>query len=109
MKGTSPSKASREQLELRFTATEYQDGEVKLFINSTERGNHDHRNHWSRSGKERLRVQGMGESGKPELARPKVPRSKLLKLIAGLLPCLIGMEAFSGAHHWAKVFVAFGH
>jgi len=51
----------------------------------------------------------MGESGKPELARPKVPRSKLLKLIAGLLPCLIGMEAFSGAHHWAKVFVAFGH
>jgi hypothetical protein len=45
MKGTSPSKASREQLELRFTATEYQDGEVKLFINSTERGNH-----WAAAG-----------------------------------------------------------
>ena len=40
-------------------------------------------------------VHGVGESGKPELVRPEVPRAKLLELIAGLPPCLIGMEACS--------------
>jgi transposase len=30
-------------------------------------------------------------------------------LIAGLPPCLIGMEACSGAHHCAREFTAFGH
>ena len=54
-------------------------------------------------------VHGVGDSGKPELVRPEVPRAKLLELIAGLPPCLIGMEACSGAHHWAREFTAFGH
>lgn len=42
-------------------------------------------------------VHGVNESGKAELVRPEVPRAKLLELIANLPPCLIGMEACSGA------------
>jgi transposase len=54
-------------------------------------------------------VHGVDESGKPALVRPEVPRAKLLELIAHLPPCLIGMEAWSGAHHWAREFAKFGH
>ena len=35
-------------------------------------------------------VHGVDETGKPALVRPEVPRTKLLELIAMLLPCLIG-------------------
>lgn len=54
-------------------------------------------------------VHGVDEAGKPALVRPSVPRAKLLELIAALPPCLIGMEACSGAHHWAREFAQFGH
>ena len=54
-------------------------------------------------------VHGVGPSGKPELLRPEVRRGKLLELIANLPPCLIGMEACSGAHYWAREFQKFGH
>ena len=30
-------------------------------------------------------------------------------MVAHLPPCLIGMEACSGAHHWAREFSRFGH
>lgn len=54
-------------------------------------------------------VHGINEAGKPELVRPSVPRAKLHELIASLPPCTVAMEACSGAHHWARVFVAHGH
>ena len=54
-------------------------------------------------------VHGVNESGKPELLKPKVPRDQLLPLIANLPACLIGMEACSGAHHWARQFQQYGH
>ena len=54
-------------------------------------------------------VHGVDEAGKPALVRPEVPRAKLMELIANLAPCLIGMEACSGAHHWAREFARFGH
>ena len=54
-------------------------------------------------------VHCVDESGKPALVRPEVPRAKLLELIANLPPCLIGMEACSGTHHWAREFAGFGH
>lgn len=38
-----------------------------------------------------------------------VTRSKLLEVVAGLPPCVIGMEASMGAHHWARQFAQFGH
>lgn len=35
-------------------------------------------------------VHGVDEAGKPALVGPCVPRKKLLELIAGLSPCVIG-------------------
>ena len=54
-------------------------------------------------------VHGVNDSGKPVLVKPKVSRADLLPLIANLPPCVIGMEACSGAHHWARQFRQHGH
>lgn len=54
-------------------------------------------------------VHGVNEAGRAELIKPKVPRDQLPELIANLPPCLIGMEACSGAHHWARQFRQHGH
>ena len=54
-------------------------------------------------------VHGVNESGHAELVKPKIYRDQLLPLIANLPPCTIGMEACSGAHHWARLFRAHGH
>ena len=54
-------------------------------------------------------VHGVDENGKAALIKPKVLREQLLLLIAQLSPCLIGMEACSGAHHWARLFRTYGH
>ena len=54
-------------------------------------------------------VHGVDEFGKGMLVRPNVRRDQLLELIATLPPCVIGMEACSGAHHWARAFAGFGH
>lgn len=54
-------------------------------------------------------LHGVNEAGRPELLRPAVPRAKLLEVVAALPPCTIGMEACTGAHHWARLFEAHGH
>jgi transposase len=54
-------------------------------------------------------VHGVDDSGKAVLVKPKVSREHLLALIVQLPPCVIGMEACSGAHHWARQFRAHGH
>jgi transposase len=54
-------------------------------------------------------VHGVDEAGKATLLKPKVARDQLVALIAQLPPYLIGMEACSGAHHWARVFAQHGH
>jgi len=54
-------------------------------------------------------VHGVDEHGKPALVRSSVARARLHALIASLPPCTIGMEACSGAHHWARPFSAAGH
>lgn len=41
--------------------------------------------------------------------RPAVSRDKLAELVCALPPCTIGMEACSGAHHWARLFESAGH
>jgi len=41
--------------------------------------------------------------------RRSVSRAKLLELIAQLPPCLIGLEACSGAHEWARRWACLGH
>ena len=54
-------------------------------------------------------VHGVDDNGKPTLVKPKLSREHLLPLIAQLPPCVIGMEACSGAHHWARLFRQHGH
>lgn len=54
-------------------------------------------------------LHGVDATGKPVLVRPSVPRGRLLELVAAMPPCLVGMEACSGAHHWARLFQAHGH
>lgn len=54
-------------------------------------------------------VHGVDANGKAVLIKPKVTRSALPGLIASLPPCVIGMEACSGAHYWARLFRQYGH
>ena len=54
-------------------------------------------------------VHGVDGAGKPALQRPSVACGKLAEVVCSLPPCLIGMEACSGAHHWARLFTAHGH
>lgn len=54
-------------------------------------------------------VHGVDENGRAVLVKPRVARDRLLDLVVQLPPCLIGMEACSGAHHWARLFRAHGH
>lgn len=51
---------------------------------------------------------GMNKHGKV-LVRKTLSRKKLLPFIAQCPPCLIGMEACSGAHHWGREFSKLGH
>ena len=39
----------------------------------------------------------------------KLSRSGIVKFLAGVEPCLIGMEACGSAHYWARTFRAMGH
>lgn len=51
---------------------------------------------------------GTDKHGKVVL-RKTVNRGKLLSVIAQCPPCLIGLEACSGAHYWAREFEKLGH
>ena len=39
----------------------------------------------------------------------QVSRAKLLSTLANIPPCLVGMEACSSSHYWAREIEAFGH
>ncbi len=54
-------------------------------------------------------IHGVDATGKAVLIRPRVPRDKLLEVLAALPPCVIGMEACSGAHEWARQLKELGH
>jgi transposase len=54
-------------------------------------------------------VHGVNVSGAVQLRQPKVARARLNELVATLPACTIGIEACSGAHHWARLFAAHGH
>ena len=51
---------------------------------------------------------GMDKHGKVIL-RKTLKRAQLLTFIAQCPPCLIGMEACSGAHYWGREFSKLGH
>lgn len=53
-------------------------------------------------------LHGLDSHGKTVL-RKTINRSKLLAFMAQLPSCLVGMEACSGAHYWAREFQKLGH
>jgi transposase len=53
-------------------------------------------------------LHGVDAAGKTVLRRT-VRRERLAQMVASLPPCLIGMEACSGAHEWGRRFEQFGH
>ena len=55
-----------------------------------------------------FQLHGVDSNGKTML-RKQLKRDKLLEFFANLTPCLIGMEACSGAHYWARELIKLGH
>lgn len=53
-------------------------------------------------------VYGVDERGRCQLRR-QLRRSEVLNFFTKLQPCLVGMEAGSGAHYWARELCALGH
>ncbi|PRD18732.1 UNVERIFIED_CONTAM: family 20 transposase [Trichonephila clavipes] len=53
-------------------------------------------------------LHGVDQHGKTVL-RKTINRSKLRTFIVQLPPCLVGVEACSGAHYWGREFVKLGH
>jgi transposase len=55
-----------------------------------------------------FQVHGADERGHA-VVRKQLRREQLIGYFAALPPCLVGMEACSGAHHWARRLREFGH
>jgi transposase len=55
-----------------------------------------------------FQVHGITEDEEVAFNRP-LRRAQLLPFFSKLEPCLIGMEACSSAHHWARELTALGH
>ena len=53
-------------------------------------------------------LHGVNRNGKTVI-RKTVKRQQLIPEVAKLPPALIGMEACSGAHYWARKFIKLGH
>jgi len=43
------------------------------------------------------------------VVRRQLRRNQMLEFFQRLGPCLVGMEACAGAHHWARELTRFGH
>jgi transposase len=55
-----------------------------------------------------FQIHGMNERGKPIL-RKQLQRDQVATFFANLPPSLIGMEACSSAHYWARKLETLGH
>jgi transposase len=55
-----------------------------------------------------FQVHGADAAGKGQLRR-KLQRAEVLTFFASLPPCLVGIEACSTAHHWAREIKSLGH
>lgn len=58
--------------------------------------------------KDVFQLHGTDAKGKCVLKK-RLTRNKLSEFIINLPPCLIGIEACTGAHHWGRVFTKYGH
>jgi transposase len=55
-----------------------------------------------------FQVHGVDERGRAVL-RKRLAHAKVREFLAKLPPCVIGLEACGGAHHWARELQALGH
>jgi transposase len=55
-----------------------------------------------------FQIHGVDDAGRTMLRR-RLSRHELVPYFAKISPCLIGMEACSAAHHWARELSRFGH
>ena len=58
--------------------------------------------------KSMFQLHGTDRLGKSVL-RQRLPRSKMLEFFANLPSCRIGLEAYGGAHYWARELTKLGH
>ena len=58
--------------------------------------------------KQSFQLHGVDENGQVVMKK-SLTRNKLTAFMAKLAPCLIGMEACGGAHHWTREFEKMGH
>jgi transposase len=58
--------------------------------------------------KDSFSLHGVDSHGKM-VFRKSLSRAKLLPFLGSLPPCLVGMEACSGAHHWGRKLAKLGH
>lgn len=49
------------------------------------------------------------DAGDKAVLRKTLRRDAVAQFFADLAPCIVGMEACSGSHYWAKVFADLGH
>lgn len=59
-------------------------------------------------GKNKFHLFGVNEKGE-KVIRKEFTRKKLFEFMSSLKPCLVGMEACSGAHHLARTLREMGH
>lgn len=55
-----------------------------------------------------FQLHGVNKNGRTVLKK-KISRKNLIGFIANLSPCLIGLEACGGSHHWVRKFKTMGH
>ena len=55
-----------------------------------------------------FQVHGVGANGQV-IVRRQLRRAQVLEFFSRVSPCLIGLEACSGAHYWARQIAALGH
>ena len=55
-----------------------------------------------------FQIHGVSEQGKTVVTK-QLKRDQMAAFFTNLPPCLIGMEACGGAHHWARKLQGYGH
>ena len=55
-----------------------------------------------------FQVHGVDDTGRTVIRR-QLKRSQVVVFFKKLPPCLVGMEACSTSHHWARAITALGH
>lgn len=55
-----------------------------------------------------FQLHGVDAAGRVAIRR-RLRRAEVMRFFAALPPCLVGMEACAGAHHWARAIAELGH